>query len=78
MKNRCAAALIVAATAATALVGSASAHPVNQKTVKKVDGYGQVTIVRTDPNDVWVGNELAGRDPDANVRLQLLRDFGNY
>lgn len=27
-------------------------------------------------NDVWVADEFAGRDPDANVRLQLRRDFG--
>lgn len=28
-------------------------------------------------DNVWVGNEFAGRDSDANVRLQLRRDFGS-
>ena len=28
------------------------------------------------PNDVWVGNDFAGRDADPNVRLELRRTFG--
>jgi hypothetical protein len=30
---------------------------------------------RTD--EVWVGNEFAGRDRDPNVRLELRRTFGD-
>lgn len=29
------------------------------------------------PHDVWVGNELAGRDTDPNVRLELRRTYGS-
>ena len=29
------------------------------------------------PNDVFVGDQRIGADPDANVRLQLRRDFGS-
>ncbi|MBX9568340.1 MAG: hypothetical protein K2X77_05560 [Candidatus Obscuribacterales bacterium] len=27
--------------------------------------------------EVWVGNEFAGRDTDPNVRLELRRTYGN-
>lgn len=27
--------------------------------------------------EVWVGNEFAGRDSDPNVRLDLRRNYGN-
>lgn len=77
MKNRFMATAFVAATVLTAIAASANAHPDNRKSITQVDSYGKVTVVRPNPNDVWVGNELAGRDPDANVRLQLRRDFGN-
>ena len=29
------------------------------------------------PNDVVVGGKSIGQDPDANVRLQMRRDFGS-
>jgi hypothetical protein len=29
------------------------------------------------PNQVIVGDKTVGQDPDANVRLQLRRDFGS-
>ena len=29
------------------------------------------------PNDVTVGGKSIGQDPDANVRLQMRRDFGS-
>jgi len=29
------------------------------------------------PNDVVVGGKRIGQDPDANVRLQMRRDFGS-
>jgi hypothetical protein len=28
-------------------------------------------------NDVMVGGQSIGKDPDANVRLQMRRDFGS-
>lgn len=28
------------------------------------------------PNDVWVGKDFAGRDPDPNVRLEIRRTYG--
>jgi len=37
----------------------------------------QPTHTIMNPNDVWVGNEFAGRDTDANVRLEIRRTFGN-
>jgi hypothetical protein len=29
------------------------------------------------PNDVFIGGKNIGQDPDANVRLQLRRDFNS-
>ncbi len=29
------------------------------------------------PNEVFVGGKSIGQDPDANVRLQLRKDFGS-
>jgi len=29
------------------------------------------------PNDVMVGGQNIGQDPDTNVRLQLRRDYGS-
>ena len=29
------------------------------------------------PNDVYVGDQRIGADPDPNVRFQLLRDYGS-
>jgi hypothetical protein len=29
------------------------------------------------PNDVTVGGKSIGQDPDANIRLQMRRDFGS-
>ncbi len=29
------------------------------------------------PNDVFIGGKYIGQDPDANVRLQLRRDFNS-
>jgi hypothetical protein len=29
------------------------------------------------PNDVIVGGKSLGQDPDANIRLQMRRDFGS-
>lgn len=76
MMKRVMATAIAFATVAGA-IGTASAHSPRQKGIEQIDTYGNVTVVRPQPNDVWIGNELAGRDPDPNVRLQLLRDFGN-
>jgi hypothetical protein len=64
--------LITAFTAATVLsvavlaIMPASANP----------RTNQPTHTIMNPNDVWVGNELAGRDSDANVRLELRHTFG--
>lgn len=76
--NRYVAAIVVAATAVTAFTATANAHPINQKRISLIDSYGHVTVVNPNPNDVWVGSELAGRDPDPLVRLELLRTFGNF
>jgi hypothetical protein len=29
------------------------------------------------PNDVTLGGKSIGQDPDANIRLQMRRDFGS-
>jgi hypothetical protein len=77
MIKRIVATAIVAVAAGTAIVASAGAHPVKWNGITHVDSSGKVTVTRPQPNDVWVGNELAGRDPDANVRLEILRTLGN-
>jgi hypothetical protein len=38
--------------------------------------FAQSTTVPS-PNDVTVGGKSIGQDPDANIRLQLRRDFGS-
>ena len=38
------------------------------------DAYAQYYNEYNDPYAVVVGNRIVGRDPDANIRLQLRRD----
>jgi hypothetical protein len=40
-----------------------------------VPAFTQISVAA--PNDVIVGGKNLGQDPDANVRLQMRRDFGS-
>jgi hypothetical protein len=63
-------ALAVALTAASFGVmfgvSAADAHPVKR-----------TPVVQHMSDEVWIGNELAGKDVDENVRLEIRRTFGN-
>ncbi len=41
---------------------------------KKTDDANAAYAAATDPNVVIVGGKVVGADPDANVRLSLMRD----
>jgi hypothetical protein len=51
-----------------------AAPPRNQASAHQRITQTAQTIMN--PNDVWVGNDFAGRGPDPNVRLELRRTFG--
>jgi len=40
-----------------------------------VPAFTQIAVAA--PNEVIVGGKSLGQDPDANVRLQMRRDFGS-
>jgi hypothetical protein len=44
-------------------------------TALMVPAFTQIAV--SAPNDVIVGGKNLGQDPDANVRLQMRRDFGS-
>lgn len=65
IKTAFAVALTVASFGAVLGASMAEAHPVQRPAAQHMS------------DEVWVGNELAGKDTDANVRLEIRRTFGN-
>lgn len=70
----------LALIASPVLAQSKGDAPSAQPAAKSQATTGQATQPKTapairGPNDVYCGNEYVGSDPDAGVRLQMLRDF---
>lgn len=49
----------------------ADAHPVNRAVTVQQTPRQQM------PDEVWIGNELVGKDSDENVRREIRRTHGN-
>jgi hypothetical protein len=73
--------LAALATLMTALsVQSSSARPLDNRPGHGINGFkfgtaGDLAPFARSPGDVAFGGRVLGRDPDANVRMELLRDF---
>ena len=72
--------IFLTAVAFATLVASpafAASHKHAVQTASAING-AYSSYAAAPGQDVVVGDEFIGRDPDANVRLQLLRDAEGY
>lgn len=80
MKKILIATLTLASIAATPALAQTADHPAQQRghaaqaRTTDTESHGSGYNPYADPYAVIVGNRVVGRDPDANIRLQLKRD----
>lgn len=69
---------ILALSAAIVMAGSSAALAAKSSNQQKgAAAFAQSVPARISSTAVFADGKIIGRDPDGNVRLQLLRDYGS-